>query len=88
MLDFLIQYVQNRFSERDTVSVNQYDDSGWKPLSFFSKKLSQAERKCSTYDRELLAIYSSIKYFRYMLEGKVFSIFTDQKPLVMHSPKN
>ena len=30
------------------------------PIAFFSKKLSQAEKKYSAFDRELLAIYSSI----------------------------
>lgn len=51
------------------------------PLSFFSRKLTSTEIKYSTYDRELLAVYSSIKHFRYMLEGQSFSIFTDHKPL-------
>ena len=51
------------------------------PLSFFSKKLSDTQRRYSTYDRELLAIYLAIKHFRYMLEGQQFVILTDHKPL-------
>lgn len=51
------------------------------PLSFFSRKLTSAEVKYSTYDRELLAVYSSIKHFRYMLEGQNFFVCTDHKPL-------
>lgn len=51
------------------------------PLAFFSKKLINAEKKYSTYDRELLAIYSSVRHFRYMLEGRQFTIYTDHKPL-------
>jgi len=51
------------------------------PLAFFSRKLSTAECKWSTYDRELLAIYASIKHFRYQLEGRQFAIYTDHKPL-------
>lgn len=35
----------------------------------------------STYDRELLAIYEAIKYFRYMVERRSLTIRTDQKPL-------
>lgn len=53
----------------------------WQPLAFFSKKLTNAERKYSTYDRELLAIYMAIKYFRHMVEGRNFVIFTDHKPI-------
>ena len=52
-----------------------------KPLAFFSKKLSAAERKYSTFDRELLAIFLSIKHFRHMLEGRNFCVWTDHKPL-------
>jgi len=51
------------------------------PLAFFSRKLSAAECKWSTYDRELLVIYASIKHFRYQLEGRQFAIYTNHKPL-------
>lgn len=51
------------------------------PLGFFSKKLTVAEKKYSTFDRELLAIYLSIRYFQFMLEGREFVVFTDHKPL-------
>lgn len=61
--------------------LEQFEDDSWKPLSFFSKKFSKAQVNYSTYDRELLAIYSAIKYFQYLLEGKPFTIFTDHKPL-------
>lgn len=57
-------------------------DGPWKPLGFFSKKLSPAQVKYSTYDRELTAIFLSIKHFRYLLEGCDFEIFTDHKPLI------
>lgn len=62
--------------------LEQRNETDWKPLSFFSKKLSPTQTRYSTYDRELLAIYASIKHFRYLLEGRQFSIFTDHKPLV------
>ena len=35
------------------------------PLGFYSKKLSDAERKYSAFDKELLALYLSIKHFRW-----------------------
>ncbi|GFX57623.1 transposon Tf2-11 polyprotein [Trichonephila clavipes] len=47
-----------------------------------SVKLSKSQQKWSTYDRELLAIYISVKRFRHMLEGRDFIIYTDQKPLM------
>ncbi|GBL97553.1 Retrovirus-related Pol polyprotein from transposon 297, partial [Araneus ventricosus] len=51
------------------------------PLAFFSLKLTPAESRYSTYDRELLAVYSSIKHFGHFLEGRDFIIYTDHKPL-------
>ena len=51
------------------------------PLAFFSKKLSPAEKNYSAFDKELLALYLSIKHFCSALEGRRFTIFTDHKPL-------
>ena len=53
----------------------------WQPLAFYSHKLSPAQQKYSPYDRELLTVYEAIKYFRHMVEGRPFVIFTDHKPL-------
>lgn len=52
------------------------------PLGFFSKKFTEAQKKYSTYDRELAAIYQAVKYFRHQIEGRIFYILTDHKPLV------
>ncbi|XP_073821522.1 uncharacterized protein [Musca autumnalis] len=54
----------------------------WRPLGFYSCKLSKSEKSYSTYDRELLAIYKAVKYFRHMLEARHFVIKTDYKPLI------
>lgn len=59
----------------------QYQDNVWQPLAFFSRKLSPSQTKYSPYDRELLAIYEAIKYFRHMLEARHFTIYTDHKPI-------
>ena len=56
-------------------------DSQWQPLGFFSKKLDAAQAKYSAFDRELLACTSGIRHFRYMLEGRNFTLFNDHKPL-------
>ncbi len=62
-------------------------DSEWRPISFFSKAMKPAERRYSTFDRELLAIYLAIKHFRHFVEGRLFHILTDHKPITfaLHS---
>lgn len=61
--------------------LQQYENESWKPIAFYSKKLNATQRAYSTYDRELLGIYLSVKHFKHLLEGNEFSIFTDHKPL-------
>lgn len=58
------------------------DCCAWEPLAFFSQKLSSAQRNYSAYDRELVAIYEVVRYFRYFIGGRAFKILTDHKPLV------
>ncbi|GFU75684.1 retrovirus-related Pol polyprotein from transposon opus [Trichonephila clavipes] len=62
-------------------ALHQVVDSELQPLAFFSRKLTSSEKSYSSYDRELLAIYSAIQHFRYMLEARDFTVFTDHKPL-------
>ena len=52
----------------------------WAPLSFYSGKLSSAKR-FSFFDRELLAAYSALCHFRFLLEGNEFVLFSNHKPL-------
>jgi len=59
--------------------LEQYHQGQWKPLGFFSKKFSPAESYYSTYDRELQTVYSSLKFFRSMIEGRKLIIKTDHK---------
>ena len=61
--------------------LQQYVDGAWKPISFFSKAMKPAERRYSTFDKELLAIYLAIKHFRHFIEGRHFHVLTDHKPL-------
>jgi hypothetical protein len=61
--------------------LQQRKETEWQPLAFFSKKLNQSQQKNSPYDRELLAIYEAVRYFRHMLEARVFTVFTDHKPI-------
>ena len=65
-----------------------------RPIGFFSRRLSPAERNYSVFDRELLAIYAATIKFRHLIEGKYCVVFTDQKPIISsftkssgHSPR-
>nr|VZI46645.1 unnamed protein product [Spirometra erinaceieuropaei] len=61
------------------------------PSAFFSKKLSKAETRYSTFGLELFAVCLAVRHFRHLLEGREFTIFTDHKPLTFalnfHSDK-
>lgn len=74
------------FTDASDVAVGsvlqQLDNGNWKPIAFYSKKLCNAQKAYSTYDRELLSIYLSIKQLKHYLEGRNFIIFTDHKPLI------
>ncbi|KFM73013.1 Retrotransposable element Tf2 protein type 1, partial [Stegodyphus mimosarum] len=49
------------------------------PIGFYSAKLSKSQRNWATYDRELYAMYSSVKKFKHTLEGRKCVFYTDQK---------
>ena len=62
--------------------LQQFTDAMWKPISYFSRTLTPAETRYSTFDRELLAIYLAIRHFRHFIEGRHFHVVTDHKPLI------
>ncbi|GBN05227.1 Retrovirus-related Pol polyprotein from transposon 297 [Araneus ventricosus] len=62
--------------------LQQYGNSTWQPIAFYSKNLNDTQQTYSTYDRELLGIYLSVKQFKHYLEGRTFTIYTDNKPLI------
>ena len=62
--------------------LHQIDNDSPCPIEFYSKKFSPAESRYSTFDRELLAIFQSVKHFKHLLDGQRFTIFTDHKPLL------
>jgi cleavage and polyadenylation specificity factor subunit 1 len=63
-------------------TLEQRQNGAWRPLAFFSKQLQPAEKKYSTFDRELLAAYLAVKHFRILLEGRDCTLYTDHKPFV------
>ncbi|GFR69541.1 Pol polyprotein [Elysia marginata] len=62
--------------------LEQHVNGVWQPLAFFSKQLWPPEQKYSSFDRELLALYLAIRHFKFFLEGRPFTAYTDHKPLV------
>ncbi|GBN16157.1 hypothetical protein AVEN_64723-1 [Araneus ventricosus] len=62
--------------------LQQFEEDSWKPLALFSKKLTNAQKGHSTYDRELLGIYLPIKQFKHILEGRQFTMYADHKHLM------
>ncbi|CAH8447320.1 unnamed protein product [Dicrocoelium dendriticum] len=62
--------------------LQQHVDGQWQPLGFFCKRPQPAESRYSTFGRELLAMYLAIRHFRHTLEGRAFTVHTNQKPLI------
>ena len=54
----------------------------YKPIAFYSKKLTPQQRVYSTYDRELLAAFQAVVHFRSLVEGQQLTLVSDHKPLV------
>jgi len=53
-----------------------------RPLAFFSRKLSETQRKYSVTEIELLAIVETLKEFKGMLWGQQIVVYTDHKNLI------
>jgi RNase H-like domain found in reverse transcriptase len=62
--------------------LQQWEGAAWRLLLFFLQKLSPAQSRYSTFDRELTAVFSALWHFCFMLEGRQFHMVTDHKPLV------
>jgi len=69
------------FDQSIGAALQQQRDNRWELLALLSKKLNPAESKYREFDRKLLAVYLAIKHF-YMLEARMFTIYTDHKPLI------
>merc|ERR1712015_452791 len=63
--------------------LEQHVDAMWQPLGFLSRKLrTPTEIKFPAFDRELLGAHLATRHFRYLIEGRAFSLYTDQDALV------
>ncbi|GBP66806.1 Transposon Tf2-8 polyprotein [Eumeta japonica] len=62
--------------------LKQEDKTGVsKPVAYFSKKLTESQKKKKAIYLECLAIKESLKYWQHWLMGKEFVIYSDHKPL-------
>jgi len=62
--------------------LKQEDENGnSKPVAYFSKKLSEAQKKKKPIYLECLAIKEAVKYWQHWLLGKKFLVYSDHKPL-------
>lgn len=52
-----------------------------KPVAYFSKKLNEAQKKKKAIYIESYAIREAIRYWRFWLIGRHFTVYTDHKPL-------
>jgi hypothetical protein len=63
-------------------SLMQDHGRGLQPIAFLSKKLTTAELKYENHERELLALYRTLKEWRHYLYGSRFTLKTDHRNLV------
>ena len=55
---------------------------GWAPIAFWSRKMSDAERRYSVTDQEWLAVVDAVtRHWRHLLKGIKFLLRTDHSPL-------
>ena len=62
--------------------LEQYGASGWHPISFASRYLNPAEKKCSTNKLELLVVVWATEKFRNYIYGCYFTVVLDHKALL------
>ena len=63
-------------------ALHQVVNGVFQPLAFFSAKLKEPETRYSAFDRELLAIFSALRHFRFTVEGLPVTVYTDHLPLI------
>ena len=62
--------------------LTQRDTAGDRhPVEYFSRVLTPAEKNYSIFDRELMAVMEACKRWRHILEGRDFTLYTDQEAI-------
>ncbi|CAF0890272.1 unnamed protein product [Brachionus calyciflorus] len=62
--------------------LSQKYKGSWRPVAYWSKRFTKAQRNYSTSEKELLALVLAIENFKQYLLGKKFIAVTDHKPLI------
>ncbi|KYO41119.1 retrotransposon-like protein 1 [Alligator mississippiensis] len=73
--------LQTDASETAVGAVLTQGGGGERPVAYASRKLLPAEKRYATIERECLAIWWAVDYFRYYLIGREFTLVTDHAPL-------
>jgi len=64
------------------IILQKQKDDTWKPVGYFSKTMTPAERAYPIQDRELLAVVDTLKHYEPELLGTKFFVVTDHQALV------
>lgn len=64
------------------------DDGTWKPVGYFSKTMTPAERAYPIQDREMLAVVQTLEHYEPELLGTQFFVVTDYQALIYWSTKH
>jgi RNase H-like domain found in reverse transcriptase len=53
------------------------EDKGWLPVGFASRKMKGTEQRCTTTEKECLAVVFGLRKLRHLLHGEDFEVVTD-----------
>jgi len=83
-LPFIVETDSSNFAIGSILSQTLPKDNKTHPIAFYSRSLTPAERNYPIYDKELLAIISSLENWRRLLKGTSipFTIFSDHRNLL------
>ena len=65
------------------VCLMQKVNGWWRPVAFYSRKLTPMEKNYDVHDKELLGVVEALRVWRVYLQGaqKPFTVYTDHKNL-------
>jgi hypothetical protein len=69
------------YTDASTMQLGAVITQDNRPIAFFSRKLSETQRKYSVTEIELLAIVETLKEFKGMLWGQSIKVYIDHKNL-------